>query len=76
MNTTELRGMEKSELEEKIKRQLKQELFHFRCQLAMGRIENPMRIRATNQARSGQSQNDFATKGIKRRVRFSLRISD
>ena len=46
MNTTELRGLEKSELLEKIK-QLKQELFHFRCQLAMGRIENPMRIRAT-----------------------------
>ncbi len=46
MNTTELRGLEKSELLEKIK-QLKQELFHFRCQLAMGRIENPMRIRQT-----------------------------
>jgi len=46
VNTTELRGLEKSELQEKIK-QLKQELFHFRCQLAMGRIENPMRIRAT-----------------------------
>ena len=46
MNTTELRGLEKSELSEKVK-QLKQELFHFRCQLAMGRIENPMRIRAT-----------------------------
>ena len=46
MNTTELRGLEKSELLDKIK-QLKEELFHFRCQLAMGRIENPMRIRAT-----------------------------
>lgn len=46
MNTTELRGMEKSELLDRIK-QLKEELFHFRCQLAMGRIENPMRIRAT-----------------------------
>jgi len=46
VNATELRGLEKSELLEKIK-QLKQELFHFRCQLAMGRIENPMRIRAT-----------------------------
>ena len=46
MNTTELRGLEKSELQDKIK-QLKQELFHFRCQLAMGRIENPMRIRET-----------------------------
>ena len=42
----ELRGLEKSELEDKVK-QLKQELFHFRCQLAMGRIENPMRIRQT-----------------------------
>ena len=46
MKTTELKGLEKSELLEKIK-QLKQELFHFRCQLAMGRIENPMRIRQT-----------------------------
>ena len=46
MNATELRGLEKSELAEKIT-QLKQELFHFRCQLAMGRIENPMRIRET-----------------------------
>lgn len=46
MKTTELSGLEKSELLEKIK-QLKQELFHFRCQLAMGRIENPMRIRQT-----------------------------
>jgi large subunit ribosomal protein L29 len=46
VKTTELRGLEKSELLDKIK-QLKQELFHFRCQLAMGRIENPMRIRAT-----------------------------
>jgi large subunit ribosomal protein L29 len=38
--------MESQELIEKVK-QLKQELFHFRCQLAMGRIENPMRIRQT-----------------------------
>ena len=49
MNVTELRGLEKSELVEKIA-QLKQELFHFRCQLAMGRIENPMRIRETKRA--------------------------
>jgi large subunit ribosomal protein L29 len=46
VNTTELKGMEKSELLDRIK-QLKEELFHFRCQLAMGRIENPMRIRGT-----------------------------
>ena len=46
MNAAELKGLEKSELQGKIK-QLKQELFHFRCQLAMGRIENPMRIRQT-----------------------------
>lgn len=46
MDVAELRGLEKSELVEKVT-QLKQELFHFRCQLAMGRIENPMRIRQT-----------------------------
>ena len=46
MDVAELRGLEKSELAEKVT-QLKQELFHFRCQLAMGRIENPMRIRQT-----------------------------
>jgi large subunit ribosomal protein L29 len=44
MNMNELRNLEKSELMEKID-QLKQELFHFRSQLAMGRMENPMRIR-------------------------------
>lgn len=44
MNIEELRGMEIIELEEKV-RQLKQELFHLRCQLAMGRIENSMRVR-------------------------------
>lgn len=46
MKAIELRGLEKSELQDKIN-QLKQELFHYRCQLAMGRIENPMRIRQT-----------------------------
>ena len=44
MNMNELRNLEKSELIEKIA-QLKQELFHFRSQLAVGRMENPMRIR-------------------------------
>ncbi|GJL63857.1 MAG: 50S ribosomal protein L29 [Nitrospirales bacterium] len=46
MNVSELRDMEEAELLTKVK-QLKEELFHFRCQLAMGRIENPMRIRQT-----------------------------
>lgn len=46
MNVSELKDLEEPELLEKIK-QLKEELFHFRCQLAMGRIENPMRIRQT-----------------------------
>ena len=40
----QLKILEKSELLEKVG-QLKQELFHFRSQLAMGRLENPMRIR-------------------------------
>ena len=46
MQIDELVGLEKSELVEKVN-QLKQELFHFRSQLAMGRIENPMKIRET-----------------------------
>lgn len=44
MDITELRNLEKSELLEKVN-QLKSELFHFRSQLAMGRMENPMKIR-------------------------------
>ncbi len=46
METNQLRELEKTELVEKIG-QLKQELFHFRSQLAMGRMENPMKIRDT-----------------------------
>ncbi len=46
MEVDELNKLEKSELSEKIG-QLKQELFHFRSQLALGRIENPMKIRET-----------------------------
>lgn len=42
----QLKILEKSELLDKVG-QLKQELFHFRSQLAMGRMENPMRIRET-----------------------------
>ncbi len=41
-----LKLLENSELLEKVG-QLKQELFHFRSQLAMGRMDNPMRIRET-----------------------------
>lgn len=44
MEMNEIKNLEKSELLEKIKK-LKQELFHFRSQLAFGRMENPMRIR-------------------------------
>ncbi len=44
MDVKELRGMEAEELIGKV-RELKQELFHLRCQLALGRIENPMKIR-------------------------------
>ncbi|MDA0737920.1 MAG: 50S ribosomal protein L29 [Nitrospirae bacterium] len=44
MNIKELRGMEPEEVVGKV-HDLKKELFHLRCQLAMGRIENPMRIR-------------------------------
>ena len=44
MDVKELQGLEAEELTKKI-HEFKQELFHLRCQLAMGRIENPMRIR-------------------------------
>jgi len=46
MKIDQIQNLEKSELVEKIG-QLKQELFHFRSQLALGRMENPMRIRDT-----------------------------
>lgn len=49
MEIAELKKLEKSELVEKIG-QLKQELFHFRSQLALGRMENPMRIRETKRS--------------------------
>ena len=46
MEMEEIKNLEKSELLEKVNK-LKQELFHFRSQLALGRMENPMRIRET-----------------------------
>lgn len=44
MELSELRAMDLSALREQLGK-VKQELFHLRFQLAMGRIENPMRIR-------------------------------
>ncbi|MGD9852498.1 MAG: 50S ribosomal protein L29 [Nitrospirales bacterium] len=44
MDIDDLRNLEKTELLQKVD-SLKQELFHFRSQLAMGRMENPMKIR-------------------------------
>lgn len=44
LDVNELRGMTKAELAEK-ERQLRQEMFNLRFQLATGRIENPMKIR-------------------------------
>jgi len=49
MEMDQLKNLEKTELVEKIG-QLKQELFHFRSQLALGRMENPMRIRETKRS--------------------------
>jgi len=49
MKIDQLQNLEKTELVEKIG-QLKQELFHFRSQLALGRMENPMRIRDTKRS--------------------------
>jgi len=46
MDINELRNLEKTDLIEKVNK-LKSELFHFRSQLAMGRMENPMKIRET-----------------------------
>lgn len=46
MEMEEIKNLERSELLEKVSK-LKQELFHFRSQLALGRMENPMRIRET-----------------------------
>lgn len=46
MDIKELRGLTEPELLEK-ERQLKQEMFNLRFQLATGRIENPMKIRQT-----------------------------
>jgi len=44
MEMKEINNLEKSELLDRVGK-LKQELFHFRSQLALGRMENPMRIR-------------------------------
>lgn len=46
MEIKDLRGMDVVELAEKEK-QLMQEVFNLRFQLATGRIENPMKIRQT-----------------------------
>lgn len=46
MDVKELRALEDAELADK-ERQLMQELFNLRFQLATSRIENPMRIRQT-----------------------------
>jgi large subunit ribosomal protein L29 len=46
MDIKELQAMADIELQEK-ERQLKQEIFNLRFQLATGRIENPMNIRQT-----------------------------
>lgn len=46
MDVKDLQGMAEAELQEK-ERQLKQEVFNLRFQLATGRIENPMKIRHT-----------------------------
>ncbi len=44
MELKDMRNADPAELKER-ERQLKQELFNLRFQLATGRIENPMRIR-------------------------------
>jgi large subunit ribosomal protein L29 len=46
MDMKDLTGLTEAELAEK-ERQLRQEMFNLRFQLATGRIENPMKIRST-----------------------------
>lgn len=46
MDVKELRNLSAAELAEK-ERQLLQELFNLRFQFAVGRLENPMKIRQT-----------------------------
>lgn len=46
MDIKELRDLTAAELAEK-ERQLSQEMFNLRFQLAAGRVENPMKIRQT-----------------------------
>ena len=45
MNAKEIREFDMSELNKKLK-DLKEELFHLRFQLAINQLENPMRITA------------------------------
>ena len=45
MKASELRELNNTELEEKLK-SLKEELFNLRFQLAINQLENPMRIKA------------------------------
>lgn len=46
MDVKDLSGLSIDELAEKEK-QLRQELFNFRFQLGIGRLENPMQVRST-----------------------------
>ena len=46
MDVRDLNGLTIDELAEKEK-QLRQELFNFRFQLGIGRLENPMQVRGT-----------------------------
>ena len=47
MKASELRELNNTELEEKLK-SLKEELFNLRFQLAINQLENPMRISSVN----------------------------
>ncbi len=49
MKTSEIRNMTNAEIEQQIK-ELKEELFNLRFQLATGQLENPARIREVRKA--------------------------
>jgi ribosomal protein L29 len=62
MDVKDLSGLSIDELAEKEK-QLRHELFNFRFQLGIGRLENPMQVRSY-EARYCSAQNGQAPTGI------------
>lgn len=67
MEAKDVRGLTDEELREK-ERQLQQELFNYRFQMATGRLENPMLVRKTRR--------DLArVKGIRRETTLAKKTA-